>query len=70
MSNSSTRTFFRSNLASCKWRNKLVSKRRKLEVKATDLIKKINEKMLPEIERCTIQHFNTGVFPWDPANKG
>ena len=55
---------------SCKWRNKLVGKRRKLELKAQDLMKQINESMKEGAEKVTIHHFTKGVFQWDQANKG
>ncbi|KAK4009128.1 hypothetical protein OUZ56_018137 [Daphnia magna] len=54
---------------SSKWRQKLISKRRKLESKATNLVKEINEKLLPGEELVTPEHFNKGVSPWDVANK-
>ena len=56
--------------ASCKWRHKLVTRRRKLELKALDLIIEINAKRPAETEPVTIDHFNSGVFPWDLASKG
>ncbi|KAK4045352.1 hypothetical protein OUZ56_032888 [Daphnia magna] len=52
-----------------KWRQKLVSKRRKLESKAANLIQDINEKSVMGEELVTTEHFNSGIFPWDFANK-
>ncbi|KAK4030720.1 hypothetical protein OUZ56_024059 [Daphnia magna] len=54
---------------SSKWRQKLISKRCKVESKATNLVKEINEKSVPGVELVTPEHFNKGVSPWDVANK-
>ncbi|XP_045030605.1 uncharacterized protein LOC116925949 isoform X2 [Daphnia magna] len=59
----------KTHLVTSKWRQKLVSKRRKLESKAANLIQDINEKSVMGEELVTTEHFNSGIFPWDFANK-